>query len=69
MSLLKHNTIRKKQVEKTITQIEFKAEHNKEEFEVKGIQNNAVYIKESEDDLLGLYYLILWKVYFKEENI
>lgn len=59
MSLLKHNTIRKKQVEKTITQIEFKAEYNKEEFEVKGIQNNAVYIKESEDDLLGLYYLIL----------
>lgn len=37
-------------------------------YEVKTIQDSAVYAKKSEDYLPELYYLILWKEYLKEKN-
>ena len=49
-------------------QLEFEACNNKE-YEVNGIQDSAVYAKESAGQLLGLYYLVLWKGYSEEENI
>ena len=49
-------------------QLEFKAGKDKE-YEVNGIWDSAVYAKESTTgQLLGLYYLVLWKGYPKEEN-
>lgn len=39
-------------------------------YEVEAIRNGAIYIRELErGHLLGLYYLILWKDYSKEEII
>ena len=35
---------------------------------VEAISDNADYAKESEDYLPGLYYLVTWKKYLKEEN-
>ena len=49
-------------------QLKFEAGDNKE-YEVNSIQDSAVYVKESIiDQLLGLYYLILWKGYPEKEN-
>ena len=48
-------------------QLEFEAGDNKE-YEVDGIQNSAVYAKESVSQLPGLYYLVLWKGYSEKEN-
>ena len=41
---------------------------NDKEYKVKAIQNSAVYTKKANGHLLGLYYLIAWKSYPKEEN-
>lgn len=38
-------------------------------YEVREIYNSAIYVKESRSHLPGLYYLISWKNYPKEENI
>ena len=46
---------------------EFEAGDNKE-YEVDGIRDSAVYARESAGQLLGLYYLVLWKGYPEEEN-
>ena len=49
-------------------QLEFKAGNNKE-YEINRIWDSAVYAKESTiDQLLGFYYLVLWKSYPEEEN-
>ena len=45
----------------------FEAGDNKE-YKVKGIQDSAVYARESVGQLLRLYYLVLWKSYLEEEN-
>lgn len=68
MSLLKHVITKEKQVEKNIIQLKFEAD-NKEKYKVKEIQDSAVYGKKSENYLPRVYYLILWKVYYKEKNI
>ena len=47
---------------------EFKPGVDKE-YEVKAIQESAVYAKEGDGNLLGLYYLVAWKGYPEEENI
>ena len=65
VSLLEQDTIKKGRVNDM--QPEFKAGNNKE-YEVNGIRDNAVYVKESASQLPGLYYLELWKAYPKEEN-
>ena len=66
VSLLEQNTTRKRRVDKT-TQLDFKAGDN-EKYEVEGIRDSAVYARESEGHLLGLYYLVSWKKYLEEEN-
>ncbi len=38
------------------------------EYEVEAICNSAVYTRESESHLPGLYYLVSWKGYPEEEN-
>ena len=66
VSLLEQDTTRKRRLDKNV--IEFEA-GNDEEYEVEGIQNSAVYAKESVAiHLPSLYYLISWKGYPKEEN-
>ena len=59
MSLLEHDTIRKRRVDETTTPLELKAGDNSEEYKVKAIQNSAVYARELEGHLSGLYYLVL----------
>ena len=66
MSLLEQVTTKKERVEKVP---ELDAGDNSEEYEVKAIWDNAVYANESESGHLpGLYYLVAWKSYPKEEN-
>ena len=38
------------------------------EYEVEAIRDIAVYARESEGHLPGLYYLVSWKGYLEEEN-
>ena len=64
--LLEQDTTSKGRVNKTI-QLDFGTGDN-EEYKVEKIQDSAVYAKESEGHLPGLYYLISWKGYPEEEN-
>ena len=48
-------------------ELKFDAGDNKE-YRVEAIIDNAVYAKEVERYLLGLYYLIFWKGYTEEER-
>ena len=50
--------------------MEFDTGDNKSrEYNMEVIRDSAVYIRELESGhLLGLYYLVLWKRYLKEEN-
>ena len=41
---------------------------NNTEYKVEAIRDNAVYAKEVDGHLPGLYYLVAWKGYPKEEN-
>ena len=41
---------------------------NDKKIEVEAIQDSAVYVKEADRYLPGLYYLIVWKSYSEEEN-
>ena len=41
---------------------------NNKEYEVEAIHNNAIYAKEADGYLLGLYYLVIQKDYPKKEN-
>ena len=66
MSLLEQDTTNKEQVDENVTK--FEAE-NEEEYEVEGIQNSAVYAKETEaGHLSSLYYLVSWKGYTEEKD-
>ena len=38
------------------------------EYEVEAIRGSAVYAKEADEHLPGLYYLVAWKGYPEEEN-
>ena len=68
MSLLEQDTTRKRQVEDNVMQLEFEVGDDPE-YKVKAIRNSAVYARKLEaEHLLGLYYLISWKSYSKEEN-
>ncbi len=48
--------------------LEFENDGDGEEYEVEAICNSAVYARESEGHLPGLYYLVSWKGYLEEEN-
>ena len=69
ISLLEQDTTKKKRMDNNAaTHLEFKADEN-EEYDVEWIQDSEVYAKESKaGHLPGLYYLVLWKSYPKEEN-
>ena len=68
VSLLEQGITRKKQVNKQVTELEFEAGNSKE-YKVEAIWDSAIYDNESESGQLpGLYYLIMWKRYPKEEN-
>ena len=55
-------------MDKRVTKLEFKAGNSKE-YEVETIWDSAVYARNPESGQLpGLYYLIAWKGYSKEEN-
>ena len=65
--LLEQDTTRKKRVHEENAE-ELDA-GDKGEYEVKAIRDSAVYARESESGHLpGLYYLVSWKGYPKEEN-
>ncbi len=47
---------------------EFEAKNNKK-YKVKAIIDNAVYNKKVNNQMLSLYYLILWKSYLKKKYL
>lgn len=40
---------------------------NKKKYEVKAIIDSAIYDPKGENQLLGGYYLVLWKIYYKRD--
>ena len=67
MSLLEQDNTRKERVDKKVTELKLEG-GNKKEYKVEEICNSAVYVNKAKSYLLGLYYLIAWKRYPKEEN-
>ena len=68
MSLLEQDTTRKELVDKKVTELDFEA-GDSEKYKVEALRDSAVYVKELKSHLPGLYYLVAWKCYPKEENI
>ena len=64
---MEQDTIRKERVDEKVTELDFKA-GNSEEYKVEAIWDSAVYARDLEGHLPGLYYLVAWKGYTKEEN-
>ena len=68
VSLLEQDTMKQGRVNDTQLDFEFEAGDDKE-YKVDGIQDSAVYARESAiGQLPGLYYLVFWKSYTEEEN-
>ena len=65
VSLLEQDITRKR---REFSVPEFEPGDNKE-YEVEAIRNSAVYAKEADRHLPGLYYLVAWKGYPEEKNI
>ena len=65
ISLLEQDTTKKGRVNDM--QLEFEAGNDKK-YEVDGIWDSTVYVRESARQLLELYYLISWKGYPEKEN-
>ena len=65
MSLLEQDTTKKG---REFSVPEFELGDNDKEYEVETIQDSAVYAKEADGYLPGLYYLVVWKGYPKEQN-
>ncbi len=70
--LLEQDTTRKGQVDNKALlevekELEFEAGGNKK-YEVEAIIDSAVYGQQANNQILGLYYLILWKGYPEEKN-
>ncbi len=63
--------MRRGQVNKALSELEkdleFEAGGDKE-YEVEAIIDNTVYSQQANNQMPGLYYLVLWKGYPKEEN-
>ena len=68
-SLLKQDTIGKKQVDKNnIRKLDIN-NNESSKYKIKAVWNSAVYAKKSESDYLpGLYYLVSWKSYLKKKT-
>ena len=67
MSLLEQNTTRKGRVDENATELDVGDDESKK-YEMEAIRDSAVYARESASHLPGLYYLVSWKGYLKEEN-
>ena len=73
MLLLEQDTIRKEQVDnKALLELEknwkFKTGGD-QEYKAKAIIDNAIYKQQANNNqILGFYYLILWKCYPEEKN-
>ncbi len=70
MSLLEQDTTRKRRVNSKALpkpKKEFEARDNKE-YEFKAIIDSVVYGQQANDQMPGLYYLVLWKRYPEKEN-
>ena len=66
VSLLKQDTTKKGRMD---NKIELDAGDDSGEYKVEAIRDSTVYARESKSGQLpGLYYLVLWKEYLKEEN-
>ena len=66
MLLLEQDTTKKRRVD---DMVELDTGDESGEYKVETIRDIAIYARESKSDhLLGLYYLVLWKRYPKEEN-
>lgn len=71
MLLLKQNTIIKEQINQNNAMSELKREFktkNNKKYKVKAIMNSVVYGKKINNQIQGLYYLVLWKSYLKEKK-
>ncbi len=69
MSLLEKYNTRKGRVDEATSQLEFEGNGESKKYEIEAICDSAVYAKESDSDHLpGLYSLVCWKGYPKEEN-
>lgn len=59
MSLLEQDITKKKRVDENVRQIAFDVSNNEgKEYKVKKIRDSAVFVRESTDHLLQLYYLV-----------
>ena len=67
LSLLEYNIAKKEQIDKKVMELDFEASNSKV-YKLKAIWDSVVYANKGESHLPGLYYLIVWKKYFKEEN-
>ena len=69
MSLLGEDTTRKGWMNELFPELEpeFDVGDNKE-YKLEAIKNSIVYAKEAKGHLPGLYYLVSWKGYPKEES-
>ena len=66
MSLLEQDITRKEQVDKNVTELDI---GKSKKYKLKAIWDSIVYIEELEAwQLLGLYYLVVWKGYLKVKN-
>ena len=66
VSLLEQNITRKGRINK-FSVPEFEPSDNKK-YKIEAIQDSAVYAKEADGHLSGLYYLVAWKDYSDEKN-
>lgn len=57
ISFMKKSETKKKQMNKSLLMLEFKASNNKQ-YKIKTIQDSSVYAKKANGYLSGLYYLI-----------
>ena len=68
VSPLEQNITRKGQVSKEVPEIDV-SNNDSKEYEVEAIWDSAIYANKLESGHLpGLYYLVAWKGYSKEEN-
>ena len=69
MLLLKQNTTKKRRMDKEIRQNDFDISNsNGKRYKIRAICDSAIFVRWSEDYLLELYYLILWKGYLEKKT-
>ena len=67
--LLEQNTIKKGRVDEKVRQMEFDADNNSRKYKMEAFWDSTIYTKELESNHLpGIYHLVFWKRYLKEEN-